>query len=92
MVYTVCPLPQTFPFLCENIAKNNITCNTRITYPINHHCDCCQEHTRLNQHGLEPPKHIAKNVTVDISYDSQIGWLLAMINGDVNKRIPSWAL
>ena len=27
-----------------------------------------------------------------MSHDSQIGYLLAMINGDVNKRIPSWAL
>ena len=27
-----------------------------------------------------------------VSHDPQIGYLLAMINGDVNKRIPSWAL
>jgi hypothetical protein len=27
-----------------------------------------------------------------ISHDSQIGDLLAVINYDVNKRIPSWAL
>ena len=27
-----------------------------------------------------------------MSHDSQIGFLLAMINGDGNKRIPSWAL
>ena len=27
-----------------------------------------------------------------MSHDSQIGYLLAMINGDVNKGIPSWAL
>ena len=41
-------------------------------------------------------KNVAKNVTVDdwrfMSHDSQIGYLLAMINGDVNKCIPSWAL
>ena len=27
-----------------------------------------------------------------MSHDSQLGYLLAMINGDVNKRVPSWAL
>ena len=27
-----------------------------------------------------------------MSHDSQIGYLLALINGDVKKRIPSWAL
>ena len=27
-----------------------------------------------------------------MSHDSQIGYLLAMMNGDVNERIPSWAL
>ena len=27
-----------------------------------------------------------------MSHDRQIGYLLAMVNGDVNMRIPSWAL
>ena len=27
-----------------------------------------------------------------MSHDTQIGYLLAMVNGDVNMRIPSWAL
>ena len=27
-----------------------------------------------------------------MSHDSRIGYLLAMINGNVNKHIPSWAL
>ena len=36
IVYTVCPLPRTVPFLCENITEN-----TRI--PINHYCYSCPE-------------------------------------------------
>ena len=27
-----------------------------------------------------------------MSHDTQIGYLLAMVNGDVNQRIPQWAL
>ena len=26
-----------------------------------------------------------------MSHDTQIGYLLAMVNGDVNHRIPQWA-
>jgi hypothetical protein len=33
-VYTVCLLPATVPFLCENITKNNIRCDTSI--PMDH--------------------------------------------------------
>ena len=46
--------------------------------------------------GAEGPFRIMKGLlTPDwrfMSHDSQIGYLLAMINGDLNKRIPSWAL
>ena len=38
---TLCVLPRTVPFLCENITKNNIACNTSI--PINRCCHSCQE-------------------------------------------------
>ena len=27
-----------------------------------------------------------------MSHDTQIGYLFAMVNGDVNMRIPSWAV
>ena len=53
-MYTVCPLPQTVSFLCKNITKNNIACNTGITCPINHRCYSCQEQSQLNQDSLEP--------------------------------------
>ena len=39
--------------------------------------------------------HILKGLlTADrrgMSHDTQIGYLLAMVNGDVNHRIPQWA-
>ena len=34
---------------------------------------------------LTPDRHF-------MCHDLQIGYLFAMSNGDVNKRIPSWAL